>query len=156
MKQLNIKPIHAYEFLDLIASKTDPVEFNKALLEYGSKTPLNAILSLNFNHTIKMDLPEGMPPMDTKDMDALTHPDFMGLLSSGLHRLRHCLVSSDLKKFKKEQMFYDALINCPLRDAEILCSAKDHALEELYPTITAAKVAALFPAYVKLDEPKVA
>jgi len=150
------KAIHAYEILDLIASKTDPEEFNKALLEYGSKVPCNALLSLNFNHSIKMDLPEGMPPLDTKDMDAHTHPDFMGLLSSGIHRLRHCLVGSNLKKFKKEQMFYEVLINCPLKDAEILCSAKDHALEELYPSITAAKVAAILPAYVKSDEPKVA
>jgi hypothetical protein len=36
-----------------------------------------------------------------------------------------------------------------MKDAEILCSAKDHALEELYPSITAEVVASVYPNYVK-------
>lgn len=144
-----IKKIHAYEQLDALEKITNDVEKALLLKEYGSKPPLNFILSLNFNHGIKLDIPEGMPPMLVKDMDQLTHPDFQGLLAAGIHRLRHCTDKSDLKKFKKEAMFYDVLINCPMKDAEILCSAKDGALTELYPSITADFVKAVFPSYVK-------
>ena len=147
-----LKPIHAFEQLDLIEKEKMPEQKAKLLKYYGSTTPLNFILSLNFNHTVKLDLPEGMPPIDLKDMDAHTHPDFMGLLSSNIARLRHCAVGGDLKKMKKEQIFYEVLVNCPLKDAEIVCSAKDHALEELYPSITAELVSSVFPSYVKADK----
>lgn len=143
------KPIHAYEFLDLIEKETDILKKQALLKEYGAKPPLNFILSLNFNTSVKLDLPEGMPPMDVKDMDQVTNPDFMGQLGANISRLRHCTSQSDLKKFKKEQIFYEVIINCPMKDAEILCSAKDKQLLELYPSITADLVKSVFPAYVK-------
>ena len=149
-KDRNVKAVHCFEMLDAIVKEKDPVRFKKALQWYGAKSPLNFILSLNFNHTVKLELPEGMPPLDLKDMDAQTHPDMMGLLAGSIHRVRHCLTSNTtLTKNKKEGIFYEVLINCPLKDAEILCSAKDHALHELYPAITAEAVAEFFPAYVK-------
>ena len=113
--------------------------------------PCNFILSLNFNQTVKLDLPEGMPPFELQHMDQLTDPDFMGLLASSISRLRHCSIKSDLKPKKKEQIFYDVLINCPMKDAEIVCAAKDRALEELYPSITAEFVASVYPSFVKAD-----
>ncbi len=143
-----LKLIHAFEQLDAIQKAKDARKI-ELLKEYGNRAPLNYILSLNFNKTIQMDLPEGMPAMDLKDMDGVTHPDFQGLLASNLPRLRHCLKGGDLKKFKKEQIFYEVLINCPLKDCEILCSAKDRALEELYPSITADFVKSVFPNFVK-------
>ena len=144
-----MKLIHAFEMLDAIEAEADAYK-KKLLIElYGATSPLNFLLSLNFNHNVVLDLPEGMPEIDVKHMDIHTHPDLQGLLSGGIARLKHCLVSSELKKFKKEQMFYEVLINCPMKDAEILCSAKDRALEELYPSITAKVVASVYPAYVK-------
>lgn len=143
-----LKPIHAFEMLENLDIESD-VEKKRALLkEYGGKPPMNFILAMNFNKNIKMDLPEGMPPMDLKDMNDLAHPDFQGLLATGIPRLKHCTKQSNLKKFKKEEIFYEVLINCPLKDAEILCSAKDRALEELYPSITADFVKSVFPEYV--------
>ena len=146
---ITLKLIHAYEELDAIEAETDPVKKTIMLQKYGSVSPLNFILSLNFNHEIKLDIPEGMPPMNPKDMGHYSHPDFAGLLSANIARLRHCMAGGDLKKFQKERQFMDVILNCPLKDAEIVCSAKDHALEELYPSITAEFVAAVFPAYVK-------
>jgi len=142
------KPIHAYEQLGIIEAEKDEAK-KASLKEFGSKSPCNFILSLNFNENVKLDLPEGMPPMDLKDMDNQRHPDLMGLLASSISRLRHCSTQSDLKRLKKEQIFYEVLTNCPLKDAEIVCSAKDKALEELYPSITAEFVASVFPQYVK-------
>jgi len=147
---ITLKLIHAYEQLDAIDQETNVYKKQALLKEYGVKSPLNFILSMNFNSDVKIDLPEGMPPLDLKNMDAHTHPDMMGLLSAGIHRLNpHCLVGSNLKRIKKEQIFYEILVNCPLKDAEILCSAKDRALLELYPSITSEFVQSVFPVYVK-------
>ena len=143
------KPIHAFEQLDDIEAEKDGAKKAMLLQKYGSTSPLNFILSLNFNSTVKLDLPEGMPELPIKDMNQLTHPDMIGLLSANIHRLRYCVPTSDLKKFKKESLFIDVLINCPMKDAEIICSAKDKALTELYPTITAELVGTVFPGYVK-------
>ncbi len=144
-----MKPIHAFELLGAIEAETDVTKKKALLKEYGGKTPLNFILSLNFNRAIQLDLPEGMPEMDLKDMDLHSHPDFAGLLASGITRIRHCTIDSDLKRFKKEQIFYEVLVNCPMKDAEILCSAKDKALIELYPSITAELVKEVYPTYVR-------
>lgn len=144
-----MKPIHLYEQLNLIEQEKNEAKKLSLLKEYGSKPPCNFILSLNFNDAVQLDLPDGMPPLDLKDMDQQTHDDFMGLLSANISRLRHCAVSSDLTRRKKEMVFYEVLINCPMKDAEIVCSAKDKALEELYPSITAELVAKVFPSYVK-------
>ena len=143
-----LKPIHAYEQLTAIDSETHPTKKASLLKEFGAGSPLSYILSLNFNRKVQLDLPEGMPALDVKDMDMQTHPDFMGLLGGSISRLRHCMIQSDLKRSKKEQIFYEVLINCPMKDAEILCSAKDEALEELFPTITAEFVKTVFPDYV--------
>jgi hypothetical protein len=148
----NKKLIHGYEILEAIDKEKDPVRKMNGLKYYGSRSPLNMLLSLNFDYRIELEIPSGMPPMDPKHMDSgVSHPDFAGLLASGISRLKHCVKQSPLKKFKKEQIFYNCLINCPLKDAEVLCSAKDHALEELYPSITADLVKQAFPNYVCQD-----
>lgn len=144
-----LKAIHCHEQLAAIENENDPAKKLALLKEYGSKSPCNFILSLNFNDGVQLDLPDGMPALDLKDMNQQTHDDFMGLLSASISRLRHCSVKSDLTRRKKEMVFYEVLINCPMKDAEIVCSAKDKALEELYPSITADLVASVFPSYVK-------
>lgn len=146
-----MKLIHAFEILDAIEAEQDAYKKKLLIEKYGASSPLNFILSLNFDHNVVLDLVEGMPAIDVKDMDVHTHPDLQGLLSGGITRLKHCLVSSPLKKYKKEQIFYEVLINCPIKDAEIVCSAKDHSLEELYPSITADVVASVYPNYVKIS-----
>ena len=148
----NKKLIPAYEILGAIEAEKDPIRKRNGLRYYGSKLPLSMLLSLNFDNRIKLEIPEGMPPMDPKHMDSgVSHPDFAGLLASGITRLKNCVLSSPLKKYKKEQIWYEIMINCPLRDAELLCDAKDHALEEKYPSITADLVKEIFPNYVCQD-----
>ncbi len=146
-KTQTVKLIHAFEMLKKI-DQADGQDKIKLLKEYGIKAPLNYILSLNFRKDINLDLPEGMPPLDPKEMDGVTHPDMMGNLATNVHRLKYCMVGSNIKAFKKEEIFIQVLLSCPLEDAEIICSAKDKALEELYPTITAEFVKSVFPNYV--------
>jgi len=142
------KPIHAFELLATIESERDITKKSALLKEYGGKSPLNFILTMNFNDNIQFALPEGMPPINPKYLDAHTHPDLMGMLSGQISKLKYCLVGSTLKKSKREEIFTDILLNCPLKDAEIVCSAKDKVLIELYPSITSEFVASVFPEYV--------
>ncbi len=146
-RKQTMKLVHAFEMLDKI-EKSEGEEKIKALKEYGGKSPLNYILSLNFNTKVSLDLPEGMPPLEPEEMDGVTHPDMMGNLSSNIHRLNYCLKESNIKNFKKEDIFIQVLLACPLKDAEILCAAKDKALEELYPSITKEVVQSVYPSYI--------
>ncbi len=147
-KNPSIKLVHAFEQLDAIEKATGD-EKVALLKEYGAKAPLNFLLSLNFRSDIKLDLPEGMPPLEANELDQVTHPDMMGNLASNVHRLQNCLPGNNLKAFKKEDIFIQVLLSCPLKDAEIVCFAKDKALEELYPSITSAFVKHVFPVFVK-------
>lgn len=140
------KHLHAFEFLDEIEKAKDQDKIN-LLKVYGMKVPLNFILSLNFSD-VKLDLPEGMPPLEPTELDTVTHPDLIGNLSASIHRLKNCMPESKIKQFKKEEIFIQVILACPLKDAEILCAAKDKALEELYPSITKELVKEVFPLYV--------
>lgn len=144
----NIKLIHAFEMLDAIEAAKDKEKL-VLLKTYGSRAPLSYLLSLNFRSDIKLDLPEGMPPLKPNEMDTATHPDMVGNLSSCVHRLVNCMTTSKISSFKKEDIFIQVLLACPMKDAEIVCSAKDKALIELYPSITAELVKSVFPAFVK-------
>ncbi len=139
------KLIHAYEQLEAIDKATgEEKEF--LLKTYAPKAPLNYILSLNFNDKVRLGLPEGMPPLNPKEMDSITHPDMMGNLSSSIHRLKNCMIENRaMPQTKKEEIFIQVLLACPLKDAEIVCSAKDKALTELYPSITKEFVKSVFP-----------
>ena len=143
-----IKLQHAFEMLGEIEHKTGH-DKKMALWTYGKVTPLSFLLSLNFHSGICLDLPEGMPPLHPKEMDNVTHPDLIGSLSASIHRLKNCMPQAkNIKQFKKEDIFIQVLLSCPLKDAEILCSCKDGALEELYPSITPELVKEIFPAYI--------
>jgi hypothetical protein len=147
-KGKTMKLMHAFEQLDAIEKATG-AEKVSLLKDYGSKSPLSFVVSLNFRSDVTLDLPEGMPPMEPNEMDTVTHPDMMGALSTTVHRLKNCMPTANIKQFKKEEIFVQVLLACPMKDAEILCAAKDKALEELYPSITADLVKSVFPAYVK-------
>ncbi len=144
-----VKLIHAYEMLDAIEKEKDEAKKKELIKTYGGVVPLNWIFSLNFRNDVILDLPEGMPPLDAKELDESKHPDTFGTLATQIHRLKYCVPSQNIPRFKKEKMFIEVILNCPLKDAEILCSAKDGALEELYPSITPELLASVYPDYVK-------
>lgn len=147
-KSFTLKKVHAFEQLAEINEEKNVFKQQELLKQYGSKSPLNWLLPLNFKTEYMLDLPEGMPPLDLKDMDEAAHPDTFGLLAGSIPRLIHCTKKSKLTKNKKEQILYEVMVSCPLKDAEIVCSAKDKALTELYPNITKELVGSIFPAYV--------
>jgi len=101
--------------------------------QYGNTSPLNYLLSLNFNDNVKLELPEGMPPYNR---DEVTHEDFQGALVHSIARLKNCLPGVKMKKMDKERIFIQILESIPPKSADILVFCKDKALHELFPNIT--------------------
>jgi hypothetical protein len=142
-----IKP-YANEVLEKIdAAKGKKKE--AMLLEYGAQHPWNMILSLNFDETLELDLPEGMPPYNKVENE---HPDtYQTLLHKEIKRLAPLLKgrSPDLHRHRKQHIFIQILEGIPPKEAELLCFVKDKALTEMYPTITRELVEKHFPIYCR-------
>lgn len=144
MKQYNnVKPKYAYEYLDAIGK----AENKKAeLWEVGSKPPLNFLLAMNFDSRVKFSLPEGMPPYNRNESD---HPDMYAPLATCIKRMMLCLESDTRQpRWKKEHVFAQLLEGINPKEADILVSAKDRALTELYPWLTTELVKEVFPEFV--------
>ena len=140
----NVKPKFANEFFEAI-EKAENKETK--LKEYGELPPLNFILSMNFDSNVQFDLPEGMPPYNRNEAD---HPDLYAPLASNIRRILVCLKSDNrLPKWKKENTFIQMLEGCNPKEADILVHAKDKALTEMYPWLTADLVKTVFPSYVR-------
>lgn len=142
----NVSPKYAHEFLKLINDGDKETQL-KILKEQGSKSPLNMLLSLNFDSNIKLDLPEGMPPVIKRD--DTVHEDLFAPLGAQIVRLKHCLTTNNIPKFKKEQVFIQVLEAVSSKEAEVLVACKDKSLHELYPNVTADLVKEVFPNYVR-------
>lgn len=143
-------------YVDEILSKIDKAEGDEkiALLkDYGSKHPINMVLSLNFNDRVQVNVPEGVPPYK---QDESEHPDtYQTTLSQQIKRLGAILKgrSEHMSRLQRESIFIQILEGVPPKEAQVLVFAKDGALSELYPTITFDLVKEHFPDYcVKLEE----
>lgn len=137
------------EIFEKINNAKTVKERKQLLQEYGSKHPYNLILSLNFDSTLQLDLPEGMPPFKR---DEATHPDLFGTtLAQQIRRVGPLFKGSNqaLPKIKREHIFIQILEGIPPKEADVLIFAKDKALEELYPKITKTLVKELFPNYCR-------
>lgn len=139
----------AYEFLEAI-EKASGDEKIALLKKHGVESPLNYILSLNFREDLDIGIPEGMPPLDIYKRDEITHPDlFPSILQSEMRRIVAIAQNKDIPKARREHIFLQVLESIPPKEADILIFAKDHALEELYPSITYELVESVFPNYCK-------
>lgn len=140
------------EYVNEILEKIDKAEGDKKiemLKEYGAKHPYNMILSLNFNDTLEVDVPEGMPPYKR---DESMNPDFFKTdLSREISRLTSIIKGRHNipQRLKREHIFIQVLEGIPPKEADVLVFAKDGALTEMYPTITFDLVKSVFPHYCK-------
>lgn len=119
------------------------------LKEHGAVAPLSLLLSLNFDETIKLELPPGMPP---HKRDEASHPDtFQTTLVRELPRMKIFFkgMYPDMSKMKKEHQFIQMLEGIPPKEADVLVHVKDKALTEMYPSITKDLVKKYFPNYCR-------
>ena len=115
-----------------------------AVLKGNVNDPLLVLLRLNYDHMLKMDLPEGEPPF-RKDIDKP-----IGYNESSLQlELRRFYVWLDprtnLPKLKKESLFVNMLEGIHWTEAEALCLAKDRKLHTKYKSLKEDMVREAFP-----------
>ena len=115
-----------------------------AILQNNVTDPLLVLLRLNYDHMLKMDLPEGEPPF-RKDTDKP-----IGYSESSLQlELRRFYVwlepSTNLPKLKKESLFVNMLEGIHWTEAEALCLAKDRKLHTKYKSLKEDMVREAFP-----------
>ncbi len=140
----NVKPKFAHEFFEAI-EKSD--NRKATLWDYGQLPPLNYLLAMNFDSTVEFSLPEGMPPYNRNESD---HPDLYAPLASNIKRIMLCLKSDKrTRQIKKEAIFIQMLEGINPKEADILVSAKDKALHEIYPWLTKELVQEVLPQFVK-------
>jgi hypothetical protein len=106
--------------------------------------PLLVLLRLNYDHMLKMDLPDGEPPFK-KDTDKP-----IGYSESSLQlELRRFYVwlepNVNLPKIKKETLFVNMLEGIHWTEAEALCLAKDGKLQTKYKSLKESIVREAFP-----------
>lgn len=115
-----------------------------AVLKNNVTDPLLVLLRLNYDHMLKMDLPDGEPPF-RKDTDKP-----IGYNESSLQlELRRFYVwlepSTNLPKLKKESLFVSLLEGIHWTEAEALCLAKDRKLHTKYKSLKEDIVREAFP-----------
>jgi len=115
-----------------------------AVLQDNVTDPLLVLLRLNYDHMLKMDLPDGEPPFK-KDTDKP-----IGYSESSLQlELRRFYVWLDpnvnLPKIKKESLFVNMLEGIHWTEAEALCLAKDRKLQTKYKSLKEDIVREAFP-----------
>ena len=115
-----------------------------AVLKNNVTDPLLVLLRLNYDHMLKMALPEGEPPF-RKDTDKP-----IGYSESSLQlELRRCYVwlepSTNLPNLKKESLFVNMLEGIHWTEAEALCLAKDRKLHTKYKSLKEDIVREAFP-----------
>ena len=115
-----------------------------AVLKNNVTDPLLVLLRLNYDHMLKMALPEGEPPF-RKDTDKP-----IGYSESSLQlELRRFYVwlepSTNLPNLKKESLFVNMLEGIHWTEAEALCLAKDRKLHTKYKSLKEDIVREAFP-----------
>lgn len=105
---------------------------------------LRGILQLNFNDTIKMDLPPGEPPFK-KDTNT---PEGYSETNLFVEYRRFYIwtdSSKNLTKYRKESLFIQMLEGLHWKEAELVCLAKDKSIERKFKSITYNLVNEAFP-----------
>ena len=115
-----------------------------AVFKNNVTDPLLVLLRLNYDHMLKMDLPDGEPPF-RKDTDKP-----IGYNESSLqleHRRFYVWLDprTTLPKLKKESLFVSLLEGIHWTEAEALCLAKDRKLHTKYKSLKEDMVREAFP-----------
>jgi hypothetical protein len=114
------------------------------LLQNYDHPVLRGVLQLNFNPTLKMDLPEGEPPFK-KDTSVPKGYSETNLFTE----FRRLYIWVDPKvnvtKIRKEQLFIQMLEGLHWTEAELICLAKDKKLQTKYKSLKEDIVREAFP-----------
>ena len=131
----NIKPrdMQVFEILSEISKlKSDELKIKTFKEKYYDHTPLHRILKMNYCDTIIPMLPEGTPPFNRNDQsDGPNHASLWEYI-----RIFPVIVRSaqsvKMRPLQIERSFIEMLEAVDPKEAEVICLAKDKAIESEY------------------------
>ena len=138
--------MQVFEILDEISSlKSDDLKIKTLKERYYDHTPLHRVLKMNYCQTIVPMLPDGTPPFNRND--SADGPNRSSLWE--YIRIFPVIVRSGqsvkMRPLQIEKMFIEMLEAVDPSEADIVCVAKDKALNDKY-NINVDVVKAAFPA----------
>lgn len=142
------------EILELF-EKAKSREEKVAILKKYQTPVLQALMRLNFDKTVKMDLPEGDPPFKKENNRPIGYQE-----SNLVTEYRRFYIWLDPKqnisKMRKEQLFIELLESLHVSEAEILLMAKDRKLTKKFKTLKLDIVKEAYPYTIppQPEEPK--
>lgn len=142
------------EVLDLF-EKAKTKEEKVAVLKKHQTPVLQALMRLNFDKTVKMDLPEGEPPY-RKDKDKPAGYNESNLISEYRRFYIWLDPKQNISKVRKEQLFIELLEGLHHSEAEVLVLAKDRKLHKKYKSLKVEIVKEAYPYTIppQPEEPK--
>ena len=112
------------------------------ILKQNDSFSLRTVLQLNYDSSIKLDLPDGKPPFTVNEAPG-------GKLDNIIKRIGYCVVNSSISKLKKESSLISILESVSEEDANIICRAKDKKIEKEFSRVSESLVKSVFPTLVK-------
>lgn len=129
MKSRDYDVFEILEELGTIKAESNRVEWLQT--NFGDHQPLRYILKMNYCGSIQSILPEGEPPFTKGDTDGPTPASLWSYLKTFPLVVRSAQ-SAKMTMMRIEQLFVEMLEAIPVKEAELLCLAKDRMLEERY------------------------
>jgi hypothetical protein len=125
------------------ANKATTNEERVAILKQHETPALRGFMRINFDHTVNMGLPDGVPPY--KKPDNPIGYDHV-LLENEYKKFYIWLdVNTKLSKIKKEQLFIQLLESLHNSESELLCEIKDQILDQRLTNLNFDFVKSVFP-----------
>lgn len=126
------------------------------LLQRNDNTVLRDILRINFDPTVKFDLPEGPAPY-TADRSIPDHTLANSNLYNEARRLYifepgHPKYNPNVKTMRKETIWIEILEGIHHTEADMMNLVKDKKLSSVYKNVTSALVAEAFPDLIKVSK----
>lgn len=140
------------EVLDLFEKAKTKQEKIQVLKQYESPV-LRALMRINFDKSVKMDLPEGEPPF-RKESDKPPGYNETNLVQEYRRFYIWLDPNQNLPRLRKEQLFIEMLEGLHVSEAEVLCLAKDKKLGKKYKTLKEDIVREAYPATLPPKETK--
>lgn len=131
------------EILDLFEKAKTRQEKVKVLRDHESPV-LRALMRINFDPNVKMDLPEGEPPYNKEAGRPIGYQQ-----TNLVVEYRRFYIWLDpkqnLPKIKKERLFIEMLEGLHTTEAEVLVLAKDRQLSKKYKSLKEDLVREAYP-----------
>lgn len=114
-----------------------------AIFKRNESPQLRGLLKINFNKSVDMGLPEGVPPFRKNDAPLGTEHEFL----HNTYKKFYIWLdpTQTISRVKKESLFVSMLETLHETEANLMCFIKDKKLTELYPSINEELVRKAFP-----------